>query len=337
MKILKSEHRLCLICMEEHKVDIVEVNEQETFKGIEVEFPATYEYCSNTDEYLETEDMIRINNLTLKDAYRRIVGLLTSEDIISIREKYGISQKDFSEILDWGRATITRYENHQVQDRAHDDILRKIDSDPKWFIDILKRAKDRLSLKAFDKYYHEANEQYSKCKNQYLMDSINAIYAIYTDGIVTGYMKLRLDKVVEVINYLSQKVNSLYKVKLMKMLWYSDVLNYKRHRKSITGLAYCALPMGAVPKGYEQIMLLDGVSFEIVLYDDVAYKYKPTPGFEIKNLSDDEIATIDKIINELGELTTPQIVEKMHEEDAYKYTSSNDIILYSFAEQLSLE
>ncbi len=69
------------------------------------------------------------------------VGLLTSNEIISLREKYGVSQKDLSEILDWGKATITSYENHQVQDRAHDDILRKIDPDPEWFIEMLKRAK----------------------------------------------------------------------------------------------------------------------------------------------------------------------------------------------------
>jgi DNA-binding transcriptional regulator YiaG len=66
---------------------------------------------------------------------------LTSNEIISLREKYGVSQKDLSEILDWGKATITSYENHQVQDRAHDDILRKIDPDPEWFIEMLKRAK----------------------------------------------------------------------------------------------------------------------------------------------------------------------------------------------------
>lgn len=337
MRILKSEHKLCLSCMEEHNVDIVEVIEQTTFKGVKVEFSATYEYCSNTDEYLENEDMIRSNSLAAKNAYRKKVGLLTSNDIKNIRENYGISQKDFSEILDWGGATITRYENYQVQDRAHDDILRKIDSDPKWLIDILKRAKDRLTEKAFNKYYHEANEQYSKCKNQYLIDSIYAIYADFEDELVTGYLELRLDKVVEVINYLALKVNSLHKVKLMKMLWYSDALNFKRHGKSITGLVYSALPMGAVPKGHEQIMSLDGVSFDTVLYDDIAYKFKPTPGFEIRNLSDDEISTIDKIISEFEDLTTFQIVEKMHEEEAYKMTSSNSIISYSFAEQLSLD
>ncbi len=55
------------------------------------------------------------------------MGLLTSDEIIKIREKYGISQKEFSEVLGWGgRATITRYENHQVQDRVHDDVLKKL-------------------------------------------------------------------------------------------------------------------------------------------------------------------------------------------------------------------
>ena len=134
MKKIKSQKKLCLVCMEEHGVDTVKVIDNEVFKNEEVSFYATYEYCSNADEYLETEEMIKINSLSMKDAYRKKMGLLTSGEIISIREKYGVSQKDFSEVLDWGRATITRYENHQVQDRAHDDVLRKIDSDPKWFL-----------------------------------------------------------------------------------------------------------------------------------------------------------------------------------------------------------
>lgn len=338
MEKINTKYKLCLSCMEEHDVDLVEMSESGTFKDEQVEFLAVYEYCSNTDEYLENEEMIRSNSLALKDAYRRKVGLLTSGEIKSIREKYDISQKDFSEILDWGRATITRYENHQVQDRAHDDILRKIDSDPKWFLDMLKRAKERLSEKAFTHYYHKASEQYNNKRNQYLIDSIHAIYAHYDEEVITGGVELDLDKVIEVINYLALHVNILHKVKLMKMLWYSDILNYKRHGKSITGLAYSALPMGAVPEGYDQIILLDGVNFDTVQYgDNIGYKFKPVPGFEIKNLSDSEIQTIDEIINKLGKLSTDEIVDKMHEEDAYKYTSSNCIIHYSFAEQLSIE
>lgn len=307
MKILKSEHRLCLSCMEEHDVDTVEVIEQEAYKGVDLEFTATYEYCSNTDGYLETEDMIRANSLALKDAYRRKVGLLTSSEIKGIRDKYGISQKDFSEILDCGRATITRYENHQVQDRAHDDILRKIDEDPKWLLDLINRARGRLSQKAYSKYYHEANEQYNQKKNQYLIDAIQAIYADFSEETAAGFTKLNLDKVIEVINYLAKRVSALHNVKLIQMMWQADLLHFQRQERSITGLAYRSLPMGEVPEGFEQIMFLDGVSFDIILDDEnTGYMFRPAPGFEIKNLSEDEIETIDQIISGFGEVGAEQ-------------------------------
>ncbi|MBM4236252.1 MAG: DUF4065 domain-containing protein [Firmicutes bacterium] len=336
MKTVSSSVELCVSCMEKHKVDVVQIEEHETYKNKEVGFIATYEYCSNTKELFETENMIRANSLAMKDAYRGEVGLLKAEDIIGIRKKYGISQKDFSEILDWGKATITRYENHQVQDRAHDDILRKINSDPKWLMEMLNRAKGRLSQKAYAKYHHNISKEYRLQGDHYLRESIYASYANYEDDTLTGCMELNLDKVIEVINYFAKKVNNLHMVKLMKMLWYSDTFNHKRYGHSITGLAYRALKMGAVPEGYEQIVLLEGVSYEVAIYDDIAYRFKPVPGFKIKNLSDKDIESIDISISTLGDLITAEIVSLMHEERAYQETPSNQLIPYTFSKDLKV-
>lgn len=338
MKVLQSEYKLCLSCMEKHRVDLVEVVEQNIFKGQKVDFTAEYEYCSNVDTFSETEAMIRANDLALKDEYRRITGLLTSEEIKSIREFYGISQKDLATILDWGPATITRYENYQVQDRAHDDILRTISSDPKWFLEKLENKDNLLSSKAYTRYRCKAKEQYSKQRNRYLRDAVYAIYANFEDESITGSVELNLDKVVEAVNYFATKVISLYKVKLMKMLWYADALNYKRHGKAITGLVYSALPMGAVPEGYDQIILLDGVSFDVVLYDDISYRFKPAPNFVVRHLLREELESLDKVILELGSLNTREIVEKMHQETAYKQTASYKMISYSLVKRdLSLD
>ena len=328
MKVLQSEYKLCLSCMEKHRVDLVEVVEQNIFKGQKVDFTAEYEYCSNVDTFSETEAMIRANDLALKDEYRKKTGLLTSEEIRSIREIYGISQKDLATVLDWGPATITRYENHQVQDTAHDDVLRTISSNPKWFLGKLENKEDCLPSKAYTKYRHKAKEQYSKQRNQYLRDAIYAIYANFEDESITGGVGLNLDKVIEAINYFAAKVINLHKVKLMKMLWYADALNYKRYGKAITGLVYSALPMGAVPEGYDQIVLLDGVNYDVVLYDDIAYRFKPAPNFTVRYLSGQEMEILDKVILELGDLNTKEIVEKMHQELAYKQTASNNAISY---------
>lgn len=337
MKKIRSELKFCIYCMEEHEVDIVEMADTEIFKEEEVSFDAIYQYCPIEDELLETEEMMRINSLAMKDAYREKMNLLTSKEIIEIREKYGVSQKDFSEILDWGRATITRYENHQVQDRGNDNVLRKIDSDPKWFLEMLRKSKEKLSDKAFSKYLKKANEEFRKKRNQYLIDSIKSIYANYDNEAFNGGIELNLTKVVEMINYLASKTESLHKVKLAKMLWFSDNLHYKKNGVGISGLVYSALPMGAVPEGYDEIVLLDGVEFDTVLYNEnIGYKFRASPGFEIKELSELEIETLDYIIFELGHFNSNEIIHRMHEEEAYKCTDSNSIILYTFAEQLTL-
>lgn len=337
MDVIRKDIKTCLSCMEEHDVTTVIVPEESTFKGKRVAYQAIYEYCDYSEEFSANEDLLKLNGLAMKDAYRKMEGLLTSEQIIAIRDRYRISQKDFSQVLDWGMATITRYENHQVQDRAHDDILRKINDDPKWFLEMIDRAKDSISEKAYHEYRHNALELYKSKKNQYLVDHINSIYASFENNEKTGGVPLNLNKAVEMINYLASKVSSLHKVKLMKMLWYSDGLNYKRFGKSISGLAYQTFPMGAVPLGYEQLVLLDGVCFEEVRYDaSIGYKFKPVDGFKVQVLSESELDVIDHVIKELGNYNATEIVKRMHEEDAFKLTDSNCIIDYSFAEHLSL-
>ena len=75
-----------------------------------------------------------------------------------------------------------------------------------------------------------------------------------------------MDKVVDVIKYFaaSSEITSLYKVKLMKLMWYADALSYKDRGSAITGLVYQALPMGAVPVGHNYIIDLKDVPCEEV-------------------------------------------------------------------------
>ena len=63
----------------------------------------------------------------------------------------------------------------------------------------------------------------------------------------------------------------------MKMLWYADVLSYKRREHAMSGLAYLALPRGAVPVAYESIVDLSTINCEeIEIGDGVGYRYLPT-------------------------------------------------------------
>lgn len=126
--------------------------EQATFKNAKVDYEASYLYCDAAEELYMDEQQMQENDVHLKDAYRKKQGLLTSSEICSIRAKYGISQSDLCILLGWGGKTITRYEGHQVQDKAHDTILKKIDSDSEWFLSLLSDVKENLAAESYQKY-----------------------------------------------------------------------------------------------------------------------------------------------------------------------------------------
>ena len=170
--------------------------------------------------------------------------------------------------------------------------------------------------------------------------TIQAKYVKYENSSeCCGNAKLNLDKVVEVIRYFanSMKIKALYKVKLMKMLWYADALSYKRHGHSMTGMVYKALPMGAVPLQYDLIIDLKGIAYEEVDFaEGSGYRFIASANKEYAHLSEEDKNVLDKIIDVFGNSSKDQIVELMHREEAYIETASNDIIQYKYALQLSL-
>ncbi len=338
--VLKTERKLCVCCMTEHDVQTVMVPGTNIFKGFPVEYQAEYFYCDRADEYFADEQQMAANDINMKDAYRENVGLLTSRQIAAIRAKYEISQSDLCRLLGWGAKTVTRYEGHQVQDAAHDAILRKLDSDPEWFLELLQAEKGALPAPAYEKYLAAGTVLFEKEHDVYLERAIMSRYARYrNDKDATGGRKLSLKTVEDMIGYYadSDEIKALFLVKLLKLLWYADALSFKRFGHSISGLVYRALPMGAVPVAYELIIDLSAVrSEEIEMGDGVGRKFLPTPGRVYSHLTPEDIEILDTVIDRFGKLTTTQIVETMHREEAYICTAPRDIIPFSRTTSLSL-
>lgn len=340
MKTIKSEKRLCECCMEEHEVKTVIINDSTFFKGEEITFDSKYYYCDNADEYFEDEVMLDENDISLKNEYRKKMGLLTSDDIHDIRDKYKISQHDLAVVLGWGAKTITRYESHQVQDPAHDAILHKIDDDPEWFLVLLESAKGKISSKAYLKYFNAGKALYEADNNSYLKKAILSRYAKISGRMeYTGSGKVDFNKIVDIINYFagSAKVKALYKVKLMKMLWYSDALSFKTNGHSLTGMAYQCLKMGAVPLAYDLIIELNGINYEEVeVGDGIACKFVRNSKGALIHLTEEDKEILDRVIERFGASSKDEIVESMHRETAYKKTRPRQMIDYRYAEELSL-
>ena len=340
MKVIKSEKRLCTCCMEEHEVKTVLVKEQTTFKNAKITYNASYLYCDAAEELYMDEQQIQENDICLKDAYRKAEGLLTSSEISGIRAKYGISQSDLCILLGWGGKTITRYESHQVQDKAHDTILKKIDQDPEWFLSLLDDVKDNLSAGSYQKYMETAIALYEEDQDSYLRKAIEASYARFQGNqLFHGNTKLSLDKVVDVIRYFAVSVNvtNLYKVKLMKLMWYADALSYKKRGFAITGLVYRALPMGDGPVGHNSIIDLKDVPCEeIDMGETNAYYFSLKEEQKFSALSDEDKKILDIVIEKLGKMSKNDIISFMHKEQAYIETAPRDVIQFKYADSLQI-
>lgn len=340
MQVISREKKLCTCCMEVHEVKTVSFDEQMTFKNTKVSYNPTYYYCDLAEEFYVDEELLERNNVLLKDAYRKQVGLLTSSEIKAIRAQYGISQKDLTLLLGWGAKTITRYESYQVQDRAHDTILKKIKEDPEWFLSLLNEAKNILSPDAYQKYYSNGSVLYEIDGDFYLRKTIESLYTKFRGKrLLNGNLDLALDKVVDCIRYFasSTDVTNLYKVKLMKLMWYADALSYKKRGVSITGLVYQSFPMGALPIGHNLIINLNKVPCEEIDIDEtIAYYFSLNESDNISSLSSEENEILDIVIQKLGKMSKKEIVDFMHKEKAYIETKPRDVISFDYSRYLQI-
>lgn len=113
----------------------------------------------------------------------------------------------------------------------------------------------------------------------------------------------------DLIYYISKKCNNLYKVKLMKLLWYIDNLYYNQYGKAMTGLVYTHQKMGALPIGNEEIMKFNCIKVEEIINENsddvlVGYHIKPNEDYEFKGLKKDQKKIVDEVLKKFENYTT---------------------------------
>ena len=339
MQILRKEKKFCYACMKEHDVSIVRMDSNLTFLGEAVQYQEIHEYCEETDCLTTTSEMISNNDIAMKDAYRRQKGLMTSGEIKELRNQYQISQTELAALLGWGAKTITRYETYQVQDMAHDNILKRLQQDPQWFMELLENRQANMTERRYLKYFNAARKRCSLRMNQYTEKMIRNLYI--GDSICKqnmGNTDLSVEKIEETMNYMASKdVASLYLLKMVKLLWYADYLHYKRNRQSITGLAYRVQKLGVVPIGYEYLTTLSHVHCEEQeMGDGIGHLFLAVEKFVPKHLTKQELECIDEVLERFGNRTCQEMSKTMEREVAVVNTPLDEIMSYDEAKNLSI-
>ena len=326
----------CPICNERHAFEEKVRMDKTIVKGELVEYKEVYFACDKYDEENEFANgkMMNANLLRARNAYRKKKGLLTSDEIVAIREKYGLSQVDLSNLLGWGEVTISRYESKAIQDEPYDNILREIRDNPLQAFAYLEKNRDKLGDK-----YSEIKSRILKCIEEYDLNrqALQSEYVQYGSlDEYNGNKKLDINKLENMINFFASQMKGLYKVKLMKLLWYADSLSYKLNQCSMSGLVYYHYDMGALPKGHYKILGLNNINVkeEYESPEVVKYHILPNDSFDASVFSADELQILNCVVKKFKYMKVTDIINYMHEEVAYLETKPEELIPFELAKEI---
>ncbi len=339
--LIRKIHMSCPLCDKTHEIEERKRNTTITIKGEEVNYEERFYFCANADEdenEFETGAMTNENLLNARNAYRVKMGLLTSDEIVAIRESYGLSQVDLAKLLGWGEATISRYESKAIQDEVYDTMLCLIKDNPLQALEFLKKNADKFSVTKRIEIKAKIIEKLDSYGKEFLTrQTFEGEYANFEEpSDSNGFTMLNIDKIEAMISYIAENVNNLFKVKLMKMLWYSDVLSFIKSGYSMSGMVYRHEAMGALPVGHYSLMNLENLNVKEEMncnYDTMLHVY-PTADMDYSVLTDGEKAVLNKVIIKFKDYKAKDIVDYMHDERAYTKTKPGDIIPFSLAKEI---
>ena len=332
----------CPYCKKEvdYKIEKRDVKE---FRGIEIDTYENVAVCKECHQDLYVNEIEEKNNERIYELYRAKANIIKPQDIVDLRKKYDISQRELTAILGFGKMTINRYERGGVPTKSQSDYIRLlIDNDNK-FIEKVKEAykNGNINDKTYEKIVSEElnagidKEQIQDNIRRYLRYALNRKPDIYN-----GYKSLDIEKVENIISYIASKVKNLTITSLNKYLWFMDMLSFNQRSVSITGLTYQNQKFGPtiIDKKYDEISLLDDkyTREDIETENGNTTKIISNGNYNLDKISDSEKDIIDTIIKILKNKTVTDISELSHREEGWKKTKRLEKISFEYAMNLNI-
>ena len=318
-----------------HK-NFVVVDKQETYdvKGEPITIQAKVKKCTECnkeifDTVLDTEN--------LKKAYRKYKknhNLLQSEEILALRKKFNLTQNMLALLVGCTQATIARYERGSIQSETHNTalVLLKNPENIKKLFEEKRGEFNANECRALEQIFSGSNNFSAKS-----LDLLENLYS-YSPNVYSGFKKFDVEKFMAVVLFFALNQSELYKTKLMKLLWYSDMLFFKENTVSITGMKYIHQQFGPVPAQHSMCLSLLETLGIIELQEQEFGEVVLPKGDKslLQKLSKLEIEVLKTINEKFFYAKTKEISAASHKEKGYKETSLSEPISYEYAFELKM-
>jgi putative zinc finger/helix-turn-helix YgiT family protein len=335
-RYMEKDRVYCPICERDEEYTL-KTNFIKEFKGFEVNVIEDVVICNECNEEIYVSEIESENFKRLYEKYRVLANVVKPEDIVHFRNKYNISQRELTSILNFGKMTLNRYERGAIPNSSHNDLLKLILSDNSFFNRKVQEAYEnqRISEKTYNKIEAELRVSLKERIRNYIVDMLT-----HTQDEYNGYRKFDIDRLLNLIGYIAENTE-LYKTSLNKYLWYIDFANFKRNVRSITGLRYMKYTYGPIIEDFKYNDILEHFDEkfykeEIEEGDKITVRIKSRGNYDLSLFSESEIHVIDEVLSVLKEKKSSEISAMSHREKGWIKNKDKDLISYEYADALKL-
>ena len=295
------------------------------------EFYYKCDFCS--EEFTTTKsDEITINQVY--NQYREKNGIPFPEELVSLRFKYNLSAQKMSRILGLGINTYSNYEKGEIPSMANAKLINSAKR-PEVFLSYLVQTKEVFTDKAYIKVVKHVKELLDNNDNDFFIYNFNWFQ---NPNRYTGYSVPNKDKLSNLLLFLISRSNPDYndKLKLNKLMFYVDFINYKNTGKSITGLSYRAIPYGPVPTNYDFIFAYFTEKEKLIEPEFIQSQnsrviecFKALKEFDLSIFNKEELETIYQVVKFFKDFSSWKLVDLSHKERAWiELNSTSEIVSY---------
>ena len=284
------------------------------------------------ESYTTTEsDTSWYNQVT--NQYRERHGIPYQDEIVALRDRYGLSAAKMSLILGFGVNQYRLYEEGEVPSESNGKMIRGA-MNPQVFLDLVKSSRSQLTEKEYAKIVARAEDVIRQLEGWH--DEVFVAERLFRSGrgLVNGFAPQSASRLKNLLLYVLGQMGETFQTKMNKVLFYIDFLSYRERGMAISGLAYNAIEFGPVPQRWDRVYSA---------FDEVEEQLRLVQGQECMSLkagaeadksgfSEAELAVIDEVCGKLRDLNSRAVSKLSHEEKAWKeHVGKSETIPFSEA------
>ena len=322
----------------EKLVESVKIN----FRKEEFKIHKQFYKCNECKERFTTDELDNVNIKQVYNQYREKYNIPFPEQLIKARESYGLSAAKMAEVLGFGTNIYRNYENGEVPNQSNGTLLN-IAMHPEEFLKIVESKQSLFTKKQFDKVVHHIGKTIDT------IDTNSSLKKLLwndkkTPDELSGYSIPSFEKFANIVLFYLEANENIFKVKMNKLLYYTDFLHFKRFGQSISGYMYQAIQMGPVPYRYDAIYdLLTYENYIDFVFAEVSSTQVDKPvalkSYDKALFNPSELEVLDEIFKRFNKINTGELIELSHKEKGWiEENKSKGMISYQkYGYELSID